>query len=49
MRGTLREADIAKKDIGAMQRKSVKISMAMRLAILVSLFEEMTLGFLTVK
>ena len=49
MRGTLSEADIAKNDIGAMQRKSVKINIAMRLAILVSLFEAMTLGFLTVK
>lgn len=49
MRGTLREAEMAKKEMGAMQRKSVKMSMAIRLAILVSLEEDMMLGFLTVR
>ncbi len=34
--GTLKAAEMAKNEMGAMHRKSVKISTAMRLAILVS-------------
>ncbi|KAJ1137666.1 hypothetical protein NDU88_004064 [Pleurodeles waltl] len=43
------DAKIPKKEIGAMQKKLVKINIAICFATFVSLFDETTFGFLTVR
>lgn len=49
MRGILREAEMVKNKIGVMQRKFVKMSVVMRLVILVFFDEDIMLGFFIVR
>lgn len=47
MRGLPSTADIEKNEMGAIQRKLVKMRMAMRLPMMMSLLPELLLGFCT--